>query len=66
MHWAQLLRILITWYKLRGFVVTLTQNHRIDNLLNIIKIFKEKKIEYHRIVKFGSNIDFEKRVILSK
>ena len=41
----------------RAFVVTLTQNHRIIHLFNIIEILNKYKIfQDHRIIKFIKNL----------
>ena len=50
----------------RAFVVTLTQNHRIIHLFNIIEILNKFKIfQDHRIRKFSDNIDLRKLDFLS-
>ena len=49
-----------TW----AFVVISTQNHRIINLFNIIKILNKYKIfQDHRIRKFSNNIDLSHSIL---
>ena len=61
-----LLSIFLFWHYQRAFVVTLTQNHRIIHLFNIIEILNKFKIfQDHRIRKFSINIDLRKVDFLS-